>query len=133
MVAVAAVIFDADGRILLGKHTYRRRYPWGILAGNLEYGEDPENAILRELQEETGFEVEVQQLLRAVSAKEDHHISLVYLCRIVRGAFHPSPEISTLQYFSTGDLPDMLFTEKTLIAQIVDQLETENYRLDTRS
>lgn len=124
MVAVAAIIFDADGRILLGKHTYRKQHPWGILAGNLEYGEDPENAIARELREETGFEVEVQRLLRAVSAKEDHHISLIYLCNIVRGSFHQSPEISAIQYFSSGDLPDMLFTEKTLIARIVNQLGT---------
>jgi len=126
MVAVAAVIFDTDGSILLGKHTYRKQHPWGILAGNLEYGEDPENAIIRELREETGFEVEVQRLLRAVSAREDHHISLIYLCRIERGAFSPSPEISALQYFSTDDLPDMLLTEKTLIVEIVNQLETEN-------
>jgi hypothetical protein len=76
MVAVAAIIFDVHGRILLGKHTYRKRHPWGILAGNLEYGEDP--------------------------------------------------EISALQYFSTGDLPDMFVTEKTLVVQIVDQLGTEN-------
>jgi ADP-ribose pyrophosphatase YjhB (NUDIX family) len=124
MVAVAAIIFDGDGRILLGKHTYRKQHPWGILAGNLEYGEDPENATIRELLEETGLEGKVQRLLRAVSAKEDHHISLIYLCEIVKGAFHQSPEISAIQYFSTDDLPDMLFTEKILIAQIVNQLDT---------
>jgi len=122
MVAVAAVIFDEQGRILLGKHTYRKNHPWGFLAGNLEYGEDPKEAIVRELREETGYEIEVQRLLKAVSAKEDHHISLVYLCRIVGGAFQPSPEISTVRNFPSDDLPDILDTKSVLIAQLVEQL-----------
>ena len=123
MVAVAAVIVDTAGHILLGKHTYRKKHPWGLLAGVLEYGEDPEKAIVREIQEETGFNVEVEQLLKAVSAKEDHHISLVYLCRIVDGAFHSSPEISVVQYFPSDDLPDMLETERALIPGLVAQLK----------
>jgi len=123
MVAVAAVIIDSTGHILLGKHTYRKKHPWGLLAGVLEYGEAPEKAIVREIQEETGFNVEVEQLLKAVSAKEDHHISLVYLCRIVDGAFQASPEISVVQYFPSDDLPDMLETERALIPGLVAQLK----------
>ena len=118
MVAVAAVIFDDNGHILLGKRTYVKNYPWGLLAGNLEYGEIPEKAIVREIKEETDYEIEVEQLLKAVSAKEGRHISLIYLCRIMSGTFQPSPEISTVQFFSLDDLPDMLHTEKTLIEQL---------------
>ena len=119
MVAVAAVVFDGDGRILLGRRTYIKNRPWGLLAGNLEYGEDPESAIVRELREETGFEIEVQKLLKAVSAKEDRHISLIYLCKIMSGKFQPSPEISAVQFFSVTELPDMLRTEKMLVEQLV--------------
>jgi len=126
MVAVAAVIFDGDGNILLGKHTYRKNHPWGILAGNLEYGEAPEAAIVRELYEETGLETEVQRLLKVVSAREDHHISLVYLCTILKGTFAPTSEISAVQYFPLNELPDMLRTEKILIEQIANQLKDEH-------
>ena len=128
MVAVAAVIFDTDGRILLGKHTYRKKHPWGLLAGNLEYSEDPESAIVRELREETGFEIEVQQLLKAVSAKEDHHISFIYLCKITNGSFQPTAEISTVQFYSTDGLPDMLPTEKTLIEQLTKYTQIDKLR-----
>ena len=121
-VAVAAVIIDTAGHILLGKHTYRKKHPWGLLAGVLEYGEDPEKAIVREIQEETGYDVEVQALLKAVSAKKEHNISLIYFCRIVSGAFQPSPEISEVGYFSSDILPDMLDTERALIAQLVGQV-----------
>lgn len=129
MVAVAAIIFNDSGQILLGKHTYRKYHPWGLLAGNLEYGEHPEMAIVRELREETGFEIEVGRVLKAVSAREDHHISLVYLCKIKGGSFRPTPEISDVQYFSRDNLPDMLRTEKALIWQIVDQLKIESGKL----
>lgn len=132
MVAVAAVIFDEHGNILLGKHTYRKNHPWGLLAGSLEYGEDPEEAIVRELREETGCEIEVQRLLKAVSAKEDHHVSLIYLCRIVGGIFQPSPEISTVGIFPFDDLPNILETERVLIAELVEQLQGAAKNLDVK-
>jgi len=122
IVAVAAVIVDTTGQILLGKHTYRKKHPWGLLAGVLEYGEDPEKAIVREVKEETGYKIDVVGLLKAVSANEDHHISLIYLCKIVDGAFQPTPEISKVQYYPSENLPDMLDTERALVTQLVDQI-----------
>ena len=125
MVAVVAVILDDANKILLGKHTYRTNHPWGLLAGSLEYGEDPIKAIVRELREETDYDIEVTNLLNAVSANEDHHISLFYLCRIVSGNFKPSAEISHIDFFSINNLPDMLRTEKTVIEKIYKSIILE--------
>jgi 8-oxo-dGTP diphosphatase len=116
-VAVAALIFDQQRRILLFKHTYRK-FEWGIPAGGLEHREQPADAIVRELLEETGMQIEVQKLLLAQSAKEDHHISLIYLCKMVSGTFKESLEISEIKYFDVNCLPHMLFTEKDLIKQV---------------
>jgi len=116
-VAVAAMIFDAQGRILLFKHTYRK-FEWGIPAGSLEYDEQPENAIVREFLEETGMQIQVQELLLADSSKQDHHVSLIYLCKIIGGTFKESLEISEMKYFEVNDLPSMLFTEKDLIRRV---------------
>src|SRR6266498_1938858 len=112
--AVAAMIFDEKGRILLFRHTYRK-FEWGIPAGGLEYGEQPEKAIVREFFEETGMQIEVEKLLLAESSKEDHNISLIFLCEIVEGSFNQSVEISEMKYFDVDDLPQMLFAEKNLI------------------
>ena len=119
--AVAALIFDEQGRILLFKHTYRK-FEWGIPAGGLEHREQPEKAIVREFFEETGMQIEVQKLLLAESAKEDHHISLIYLCKIVDGMFKESLEISEMQYFDVNNLPQMLFAEKNLIRMVAKKL-----------
>ena len=115
--AVAAVIFDEHERILLFKHTYRK-FEWGIPAGGLEHREQPENAIVREIYEEAGMQIEVQKMLLAESAKEDHHVSLIYLCKTVSGEFKASLEISEMKYFDVNNLPQMLFAEKNLIRKI---------------
>ncbi len=124
-VAVAAIIFDERRRILLCEHTYRKKFPWGIPAGNLEFGEKPEDAIVRELFEETGLEICVQRMLMAVSAKEDHHISLIYLCKIVSGSFRPSSEISKVDFFETNKLPRLMPTERALLERIETELKIE--------
>ena len=120
--AVAAMIFDEQGRILLFKHTYRK-YEWGIPAGGLEYGEQPAQAIVREFFEETSMQIKVEKLLLAESSEEDHNISLIYLCEIVSGMFEESSEISEIKYFSVNDLPHMLLAEKNLIYIVTKQLK----------
>lgn len=123
--AVAAVIFDGQGRILLFKHTHRK-FEWGIPAGGLEHHEQPADAIVREFFEETGMQIQIEQLLTAVSAREDHHISMIYLCKIVNGEFKESHEISEMKYFESNHLPDkMLTSEKELIKWVVKEKRTE--------
>lgn len=121
--AVAAVIFDEQGRILLFKHTYRK-LEWGIPAGGLEHYEQPIDAVRREFFEETGMQIQVERLLTAVSAREDHHIGMIYLCRIVSGEFKESLEISEMKYFPVNELPElMLTTEKELIKWVVKEVK----------
>jgi len=117
LVAVAALVFDDQGRILLFKHTYRK-LAWGIPAGGLEYGEQPKDAIVREFFEETGMTIEVQRLLLADSSRHFKHVSLVYLCKISAGEFKESHEICEIQYFDVDNLPPMLFDEKDLIRSV---------------
>jgi 8-oxo-dGTP diphosphatase len=112
--AVAALVFDEQGRILLFKHTYRK-LAWGIPAGGLEFHEQPRDAVIREFFEETGMTIEPLNLLLADSSPYFHHVSLVYLCEIVAGEFRESHEISEIQYFDVNNLPPMLFDEKDLI------------------
>ncbi len=120
--AVAAMIFDEQGRVLLFKHTYRK-FEWGIPAGGLEYNEQPDKAIVREFFEETGMQIKVEKILLAESSKEDRNISLIYLCKIVSGTFKESSEISEMKYFDVNELPQMLFAEKNLICLVHKNLD----------
>lgn len=116
-VAVAALIFDAQQKVLLFKHTYRK-FEWGIPVGGLEFGEQPEEGVIREVYEESGLTIQVERLLSAESSRMFKHVTLVYLCRIVAGEFRESDEVSDMAYFDVKDLPPMIFDEKDLIRSV---------------
>jgi len=116
-VAVAALVFDEQGRILLFKHTYRK-FAWGIPVGGLEFGEQPEEGVMREFFEESGITIQVERLLFADSSRLFHHVTLIYLCKVVSGGFRPSPEVSEMKYYDVNDLPPMIFDEKDLIRSV---------------
>jgi len=50
---VVVVAFDADGRVLLVRHSYGPRL-WTLPGGGIRRGEQPEQAMLREIREELG-------------------------------------------------------------------------------
>jgi 8-oxo-dGTP diphosphatase len=97
-VAAYAVIIDDDARVLLARWTEGRRVSWTLPGGGLEPGEDPEVAARREVLEETGYKVVVEELLgihsRVIPARRRvtpgateplHTLRIVYRARIAGG------------------------------------------------
>ncbi len=88
----------------------RRDVPvWVLPGGGIEPSEPPEQAVVREILEETGFTVKVVRLVGAYSpinrlAKETH----LYECAIVHGEATTSSESKAVQFFSLKALPKMI-------------------------
>jgi ADP-ribose pyrophosphatase YjhB (NUDIX family) len=106
IVGVVAVVFDEQGRLLLLRHTYKRKYPWGPPGGGMDYGETTEQTALRELREEAGVDAAIVRLLGVRTDRARRLIDVFYLCRPRRQAFQPNPEISDYGYFALDALPD---------------------------
>ena len=123
-VFAAAVIFDKDKNIFLVKSTYQRFHPWGLPGGSLEYGEHPEEAVIREVWEETGLNVCIEKLLLVNSWLPDR-VGLYYLCRIIDGTFCPSDEVSESSYFSLDNLPDIKPLDVGMIKRLHGMVEHE--------
>ena len=123
-VFAAAVILDEDRNIFLVRSTYQRFHPWGLPGGSLEYGEHPEEAVVREVWEETGLNICIERLLLVNSWLPDR-VGFYYLCRIVDGAFHPTDEVSEFAYFSPENLPDVRSLDKDMLKRLHQMVEYE--------
>lgn len=123
-VFAAAVIIDENKNILLVKSTYQRFHPWGLPGGSLEYGEHPEEALIREVWEETSLKVCIEKLLLVNSWLPDR-VGLYYLCRIIDGTFCPSDEVSEFAYFSLESLPDIKPIDVDMIKRLHGMVEHE--------
>ena len=123
-VFAAAVIFDENKNILLVKSTYQRFHPWGLPGGSLEYGEHPEEAVVREVLEEMGLNVCIERFLLVNSWLPDR-VGLYYLCRIIDGTFHPTEEVSEFAYFPLEDLPDIRPIDVGMIKRLHGMVEHE--------
>ncbi len=91
LLVVAGALVDAAGRVLLQQRAPGRQMAglWEFPGGKVEPGERPEAALVRELKEELGIDVDAASLVPAAFASaplgERHLVLLLYLCRGWRG------------------------------------------------
>jgi 8-oxo-dGTP diphosphatase len=91
-ILVAAVaLIDADGRLLIAKRPEGKSLAglWEFPGGKVEAHERPEEALIRELQEELGINVEescIAPLTCASHSYDDFHLLMpLYVCRRWKG------------------------------------------------
>ena len=112
IVGVGAVIVR-DGRVVI----VRRRYEplagrWSLPGGTLELGETLEAGVSREMQEETGLDVEVgpvievfDRILLDDTRRVQYHFVLVdYLCWPVGGKLRAGSDVDDAMFVAPADL-----------------------------
>jgi 8-oxo-dGTP diphosphatase len=99
---------------------------WSIPGGMLEVGESIQQGVKRELEEETGLEVAVLDLIevceRIIPAPPGspqqgphyHYVILDYLCTSVGGTMRPGGDITELALICEEDFPSYHLNQATL-------------------
>ena len=110
--AVVGAALLRDGRVLAARRTTPAAAAgrWEFPGGKVEPGESPESALVREVREELGCEVEVAGwLVGAVPVGERHELT-VALVRLVAG--EPAPtEHDRIRWLGPDELDDVDWLE----------------------
>ena len=105
-----AVIFDEAGDVLF---CHRRDCDfWNLPGGGVESGEAPWQAVVREVREEVGLEVEVARLAGLYSWIALDEVIYSFVCRVIGGALlTQTDETDDARYFALENLPANTFLE----------------------
>lgn len=98
-----AVIEDAAGRILLVRHTYRRQ-PWGLPGGLVRHGEQPADALAREVREELGVEATIGPVLIAHNASLLRQLTIYYQVTLQVTPHVDGFELDGMRYVAPDDI-----------------------------
>ena len=114
VVAVAAIVYDREGRVLLVE---RGNPPgvglWTVPGGKLEADETLAQGVAREVREETGLVVEVGALACVVERIGDdyHYVILDYVARVIGGELRAGSDARAAKFVDEGELARLPLSE----------------------
>ena len=115
LIGVGAVIVEAGRVLLVRRDTEPLRGEWSVPGGMLELGEKLRDGVRREVQEETGIDVEPGEVLDvfdsiftdALGRTQYHYVLIDYLCRSLGGEPRAGSDVSDVRWVSADALPAM--------------------------
>jgi ADP-ribose pyrophosphatase YjhB (NUDIX family) len=125
LVGVGALIFTRAGRrgpiLLVERAGKPLKGYWSLPGGLVETGELLEDALRREILEETGLRIEpvrfyefFERIMRDAEGRIEYHYVLAdYICRVVGGALLPASDVSRAAWVRRNDLGNYKITEGT--------------------
>jgi len=117
-------VVERDGAILLVR---RGRYPFegmqALPGGFVEAGETVEEAVVREVREETGLRTRVVRLLGVYSDPErdprGHTVSVVFELSVAGGKVAGGDDAAEAAFFDMGRLPPLAFDHQQVVSDYI--------------
>ena len=117
--SVAAIVINDKREVLMLDHVLRPKSGWGFPGGFLDAGEQPIEAVKREVKEETGLDLENVHFRRVMV--RGRHLEIVFSARPVGEARVMSSEIYKLGWYDFEHLPEgTTFAQKVLIGEVLN-------------
>lgn len=120
-----ALCVDDEGRILLARLSAIEVDvgAWTLPGGGIDFGEHPDDAVIRELEEETGYLGAIDSIAgvfshvyprsRAAAGQDLHFLGILYHVRIVGGGLRDEVDGTTdaARWFARNELEDVRLVE----------------------
>lgn len=103
---IITVVSREDGKILLAKHVQRNTNIYACIAGFMEAGETAEQAVAREVMEETGLRIRNIRYFGSQSWPFPAQLMLGFTAELAGGELHlQADELADAQWFDRDDCP----------------------------
>jgi 8-oxo-dGTP diphosphatase len=120
IVSVGAVALDGDRVLLIKRGQKPLKGHWSLPGGVVEIGETLEEALSREVLEETGLTIDVGSVVEVLdrieraadSRVEYHYVIIDYLCRVIGGTAVPASDVDEVRWVAHKDLSQYRVTQK---------------------
>lgn len=127
---VRALILNEKNEILLVEDPKTKT--WALPGGFADIGISPVENIIKEVQEETGLNVSVSNLIAVYDTNKSnpenslaHYYKLIFYCKKISGNLTTSIETSSVAFFDLNQLPQ-LSTKRNTKKQIIDCFKNRN-------
>ena len=116
---VDAIILIDDKLLLIQRGNDPFKGYYALPGGFVGYGERVEDAVEREVKEETGLDAEVQELMGVYSAPDrdprGHTISVVFHLEVIGGKLKAGDDAVGVKLFELDELPELAFDHSDII------------------
>lgn len=121
---VSGCIIKKDGRYLLVQEKQKKVYGlWNIPAGYVDKGETIEQAALREVKEEAGYQVEIEQKIGVYQVKTKEPVKHIFKAHIISGQLRIQPEeILDAKWFTYKEIKKLNENGKFRSSAVFDAL-----------
>ena len=100
---------------------------WTLPGGWADVNDTPTQAVIREVEEESGFKTKVSKLLAIYDREQQNHTppfpysiyKLFFHCQIIGGEPRLNNEVSEIAFFSEAEIPKELSESRVLKSQLI--------------
>lgn len=135
VLGVDGIVVEDDTILLVRRGQEPFQGCWALPGGFVEYGEEVEKTVVRELREETGLSAEVKRLVGVYSAPgrdpRGQVVTMVFELQRTGGKLASGDDAAEVGHFPLDRLPDLAFDHSRIIGEYLRCKQKPQERNDT--